>query len=137
MDTGHLWTRIALVVNGFLMAFMYPLNMLVREKPNWIWDAPARNMPLEHMLVAIYVTLGIFLIWSARNPLKAVSLIDFTIVSGAIHASVMAFDAWSIPQEAHHNALGGDVLGTYIAPITLALTHPYRFYLFPPKAAAA
>ena len=137
MRIEHLPSRIALVVNGFLMTVMYPLNMLVQEKPPWIWATPDRNLPMEHMLVAVYVTLGLFLIWSARDPLKALPLIDFTIVSGAVHASVMAFDAWSLPQEAHHLALRGDVMGTYLAPLTLALTHPRRFYLIPGKALAA
>lgn len=137
MRPDHLPARIALVVNGVLMAAIYPLNMLVLEKPNWIWATPARNMAQEHMLVAIYVTLGLMLIWAARNPLKAVPLIDFAILSGFVHATTMAWDAWVTPSETHHLALRADVLGTYIAPITLALTHPRRFYLFPERVQPA
>jgi hypothetical protein len=123
------WARIALILNGLSMIISYPLNMLVREKPGWIWDFPSRNMAMEHMLVAVYVTMGVFLIWSARDPLKALPFIDFVIVSGAIHATVMALDAQAMPGHGAHSMLGGDVLGTYLAPVTLLLTHPRRFYL--------
>ncbi len=128
--TDYLWARIALVLNGLSMVISYPLNMLVKENPGWIWNFPSRNMAMEHMLVAVYVTMGLFLIWSARNPLKAVPLIDFVIVSGAIHATAMLVDARAMPGHMVHTTLDGDVFGTYLAPITLLLTHPRRFYIF-------
>jgi len=135
MRSEYLPARIALVANGLAMMALYPLNMLVLERASWIWDYPNRNPPLEHMLVAIYVTMGAFLVWSARDPIKALSLTDFVIVSGAIHATTMAFDAAHIPGLSEHLAFRGDVMGTYVAPITLALTHPRRFYLFQWKGA--
>lgn len=128
--TKYLWARVALVLNGLAMVISYPLNMLVKEKPGWIWDFPSRNMAMEHMLVAVYVTMGLFLIWSSRNPVKAVPLIDFVIVSGAIHATSMLMDAQAMPGHMAHNMLDGDVFGTYLAPITLLLTHPRRAYIF-------
>jgi hypothetical protein len=132
-----LWARIALVLNGLSMVISYPLAMLVQEKPDWIWNFPSRNMAMEHMLVAVYMTMGVFLVWSARNPLKAVPLIDFVIVSGAIHATTMLVDAKSMPGHMIHMDPGGDVLGTYLAPITLLLTHPRRFYIFEKKGKPA
>jgi uncharacterized membrane protein YqjE len=132
--TEFLWARIAVILNGLSMVVLYPLNMLVDEAPSWIWNYPSRNMAMEHMLVAVYVTMGLFLIWSARNPLKAVPLIDFVIVSGVIHATTMFVDANSMPGHMAHTELGGDVIGTYLAPITLILTHPRRFYIFERKA---
>lgn len=98
--------------------------MMVLERTSWIWDAPSRNPPLEHMLVAVYVTMGAFLIWAARDPVRFLPL-----VSGAIHATTMAVDAWYTPGMVVQLAFRGDVIGTYIAPVTLALTHPRRFYL--------
>jgi hypothetical protein len=130
MKLDFRWTRIALVLNGLSMIISYPLNMLVYESPGWIWNFPSRNMAMEHMLVAVYVTMGFFLVWSARNPLKALPLIDFVIVSGAIHATSMFIDAHAMPGHMAHNMLDGDVFGTYLAPITLLLTHPRKFYLF-------
>ena len=130
MRSEYLWARIALAVNGVGMIAIYPLNMLVLERASWIWDYPSRNGPMEHMLVAIYVTMGFFLLWAARDPVRALPLIDFVIVSGAIHATVMAIDAAQTPVLSSHLAFRGDVMGTYIAPITLAITHPRQFYLF-------
>ena len=135
MQRNHLITRIALIANGIGMVVLYPLNMVVLERASWIWDSPSRNLPLEHMLVAIYVTMGAFLIWAARDPMKALPLIDFVIVSGAIHATTMAVDAWYTPGMVPHLAFRGDVMGTYVAPVTLALTHPRRFYLFAARTA--
>jgi hypothetical protein len=129
MRPEYLPARIALAANGLSMIVLYPLNMLVLERASWIWDYPDRNPSMEHMLVAIYVTMGAFLVWAARDPVKALPLIDFVIVSGAIHATTMAFDAGHIPGLSQHLAFRGDVIGTYVAPITLALTHPRGFYL--------
>lgn len=135
MRSEYLPARIALVANGLAMMVVYPLNMLILERASWVWDYPNRNMAMEHMLVAIYVTMGAFLVWAARDPVKALPLIDFVIVSGAIHATTMAFDAARMPGLSPHLEFRGDVMGTYLAPITLALTHPRRFYLFQWKRA--
>lgn len=135
MRPEYLPARIALVANGLSMMVMYPLNMLILERASWVWDYPNRNIAMEHMLVAIYVTMGAFLVWAARDPVRALPLIDFVIVSGAIHATTMAFDAARMPGLSEHLAFRGDVMGTYLAPITLALTHPRRFYLFQWKRA--
>jgi hypothetical protein len=129
MKIAHLPIRIALIFNGFGMIVLYPLNMLLLERSSWIWDDPSRNMAMEHMLVAIYVTMGAFLVWSVRDPIKALPLIDFVIVSGAIHATTMAVDAALMPTMHAHLAFRGDVMGTYAAPVTLALTHP-RLWLW-------
>ena len=107
MRTEYLAARIALILNGLGMVILYPVNMLVLERDSWIWNHPERNMAMEHMLVAVYVTLGLFLVWSARNPMKALPLIDFVIVSGAIHATVMAIDAAHMPGMAAHLAPRG------------------------------
>ena len=128
MRSEYLLARIALVANGIGMIAIYPLNMLVLERASWIWDYPNRNAPMEHMLVAIYVTMGFFLLWAARDPIRAMPLIDFVVISGAIHATVMAIDAAQTLSLSPH--LRGDVIATYIAPITLSLTHPRQFYLF-------
>ena len=129
------WARIALVLNGLSMIISYPLNMLIYENPGWIWNFPSRNMAMEHMLVAVYVTLGAFLVWAARDPVRALPLIDFVIVSGAIHATTMLIDAHSMPGHMAHNTLDGDVLGTYLAPVTLLVTRPGLFRRFGKRSA--
>ena len=135
MPKGLLVTRIALIANGIGMMLIYPLNMLLLERASWVWDYPSRHPAFEHMLVAIYVTMGAFLIWAARDPMRFLPFIDFVIVSGAIHATAMAIDAWNLPGMATHLAFRGDVMGTYFAPVTLALTHPRFFYLLKPRTA--
>jgi uncharacterized protein DUF6632 len=135
MQKGLLLTRIALIANGIGMILIYPLNMIVLVRASWIWDYPARHPAFEHMLVAIFVSMGAFLIWAARDPMRFLPFIDFVIVSGAIHATAMAIDAWQMPGMASHLAFRGDVMGTYFAPVTLALTHPRFFYLFKPSTA--
>ena len=124
------WCRVVLIINGLLLAVAYP-NSLFSSQLGWVWDVPGRNHAMENMIVAVYVTMGLFLIWSARNPIKALALIDFVIVSGFAHGTVMLIDAMRIPGEAEHLSLGADVFGTYIAPVSLALFHPRRFYLWP------
>jgi hypothetical protein len=56
MRREYLPARIALVANGISMIVLYPLNMLVFERPSWVWDYPEANLAMEHMLVAICVT---------------------------------------------------------------------------------
>jgi hypothetical protein len=135
MSKGFLVTRIALIANGIGMIVIYPLNMIVLERASWIWDYPNRHPAFEHMFVAIFVSMGAFLIWAARDPVRFLPFIDFVIVSGAIHGTIMAIDAWQMPGMAPHLAFRGDVMGTYFAPVTLTLTHPRFFYLFKPRTA--
>jgi hypothetical protein len=49
----------------------------------------------------------------------------------------MYIDANAMPGHMIHNALGGDVFGTFLAPITLLFTHPRRAYIFEKKAVTA
>lgn len=41
------------------------------------------------MILAIYATLGVFLLLAARNPIAHRSLIWFTVWSSIVHAGVM------------------------------------------------
>lgn len=119
---------------GMLLAFvgysiLYPLNMLVLAKPGWIWDYPARNFAMEHMLVVNYVVLGGCFLIGARDPVLYLPLIDFTIVFNILHGTMMLIDALGYPNHSAHLRLGGDVPATYIIPIVLIAIHPKRFYL--------
>lgn len=118
---------IALLANGIGMLILYPTNLLI-GRYGWVWDFPSRHLAFEHMLVAVYATLGVFLILAARDPLRFEPLINFTIVSGTLHATVMLFDALHIPGMHTHLHWRGDVMGTYLAPATLTIFHPRRFW---------
>lgn len=117
--------RGALFLNGFAMFVLYPNAMLINEQASWIWDEPARNMAMERMIVAVYMTMGVFLMYSALRPMRNLSFVNFVIVSGFVHATVMLYDAMNLPGEDIHLHPDGDVIGTYIAPVTLLLLHPY------------
>ncbi len=85
-------TRIAMIVIGVAMAIKFPFD-LASERSGWVWDYPARNFAMEHMIVAVYVTMGLFLILGARDPVRYLPFVDFVIVSSVAHASVMLYDA--------------------------------------------
>ncbi len=125
-DKQYRWTRIAMVFVGLAFAVLYPRALLGND-PGWMWNTPQRNLPFEHMLIAMYFVHGLFLIWGARDPIRYLPLIDFTIVANIVHGTVMS-DATRLGLTANLQ-LGGDVPGTFIGPLLLLLTHPRMFYL--------
>jgi hypothetical protein len=127
VDSKDVAGSIAMIAMGAGMLILYPKNLLIGQE-GWIWDYPNRHVAFEHMLAAVYATLGVFLIWGARDPERYIPLINFTIVSGAIHATAMWIDAVKMPGMHNHLSLRGDVIGTYLAPIVLTLLHPRRPY---------
>jgi len=124
----HRASSIAMVAMGVGYAVLYPKSLLLSQA-GWVWDYPGRNVAFEHMFIAVYVTLGLFLIWGARDPVRFLPLIDFTIISGAFHATAMLVDALRTPGMGDHLGIAGDVPGTYLAPVVLLIFHPRRFYL--------
>jgi hypothetical protein len=97
--------RIALLLIGItFIVGIYPLTLLWPS--GWAWT-PAQPEYLQ-MILAIYATLGVFLIRAARDPLNHLSLIWFTVWSSVAHALVMAIHA--IREPAEHGHLPGDVL---------------------------
>jgi len=74
--------QVVLVVVGLLFAAtVYPLVVFVRQEPALA------------MMLSLYVTLGIFLLFAARNPSAHRSLIAFTAWSSFAHAGLMAMQA--------------------------------------------
>jgi hypothetical protein len=70
------------------------------------------------MILAIYATLGVFLLRAARDPMANLSLIWFTVWSSVVHALVMAVQALRDPTERGH--LPGDVLVLLLVGVGLA-----------------
>jgi len=86
--------KVVLVVVGLLfLAAVYPLIMFLSREPALA------------MMLSLYVTLGIFLLLAARDPLAHRSLIAFTAWSSFAHATVMAV------QEYLHKIERGELLG--------------------------
>ena len=62
------------------------------------WGRPRVSaVAMEHMLYAVYVTLGIFLIGLARERERALPLINWVIVANLVHATVMLVHALGMP----------------------------------------
>jgi hypothetical protein len=75
--------KVVLVVVGLIFCGLaYPLMMFVKQEPALA------------MMLSVYVTLGIFLLLAARDPLANRSLIAFTAWSSFAHAALMAVQAF-------------------------------------------
>ena len=108
----------ALLVFGVTFLLVYPL---MRFWPSgWAWT-PGQS-EYEQMIVGIYATLGIFLIWASRRPQAHLSLIWFTVWSSLVHGAIMAVQAAVDTSERGH--LAGDVPALFIAAALLAYLTP-------------
>ena len=106
---------IALIVFGaFLVVGVYPLM-------NWLWPAgwawEPRQTEYEQMIAGVYATLGVFQLLAAREPLAHRSLIQFTIWSSVVHATIMAVQAGHDHTERAN--LVGDVPALYAMAFVL------------------
>jgi hypothetical protein len=112
--------QVVLVVVGIIFVVgIYPLTILWPS--GWAWHMDGPSMYLQ-MILGIYATLGVFLVLAARNPLKNLSLIWFTIWSSVVHGGIMA--AQSIVYPEHRGHLFGDVPALLIIAVVLALVTP-------------
>jgi hypothetical protein len=110
--------RISLIVFGIAFLLIYPLMIIWPS--GWSWQ-PGQH-EYEQMIIGIYATLGIFLLWAARNPEAHLSLIWFTAWSSAVHGGIMAVQALVDPAERGH--LPGDVAALLLVAVVLALLTP-------------
>ncbi len=110
---------ILLTIVGLIFVFgIYPLTRLWPS--GWSWDPPQAEY--LQMILGIYATLGIFLLLAARDPLRHLSLIWFTVWSSLVHAGIMAVHSFSDPIERGH--LVGDVAALVIVASALAALTP-------------
>lgn len=114
----HKALRISLIVFGIAFLMIYPLMIIWPS--GWSWQ-PSQH-EYEQMIVGIYATLGIFLLWASRNPEAHLSLIWFTAWSSAVHGGIMAVQAIVDPAERGH--LPGDVAALLLVAVVLALLTP-------------
>jgi hypothetical protein len=118
------YLKLALRVVGIIAIFgFYPLTVLWPS--GWSWSS-GRSEYLE-MIIAIYATLGVFLLVASRNPTQHLSLISFAIWSSIVHGAVMAVQSILNPMHIHH--LYGDVPGLFIIAAALAFLSPTAFRL--------
>ncbi len=114
MNEHNRYLRIALVAVGIAFLLIYPLTKIWPS--GWVWQ-PDQSESLQ-MIIGVYATLGIFLLWAARKPEDHLSLIWFTIWSSLVHGSIMAVQAVIDPAERGH--LVGDVPAMILVAIVLA-----------------
>jgi uncharacterized membrane protein len=114
MNEHNRYLRIALVVVGIAFLLIYPLTKIWAS--GWVWQ-PDQSESLQ-MIIGIYATLGIFLLWASRKPEDHLSLIWFTIWSSVVHGLIMAVQAVIDPAE--HGHLVGDVPAMILVAIVLA-----------------
>jgi hypothetical protein len=122
-DTTRLkYLRIALVLVGIIFIVGLYLLMIVWPSGGWTWHTGHSDYPL--MIVGVYATLGVFLLRAARSPLDHLSLIWFTVWSSVVHAGIMAFQSFEMPQNRGH--LFGDVPALFIVAAVLGFLTPRR-----------
>ena len=116
--------KLALRVVGIVATFgFYPLTVFWPS--GWAWSS-GRSEYLE-MIIAIYATLGVFLLIAARKPNQHLSLVSFFIWSSIVHGAVMGVQAMQNPMHVHH--LYGDVPALFIVAAVLAFLSPQAFRL--------
>ena len=112
------YLQIALLLIGGLFLFLYPLMQL--WPAGWVWLP--RQHEYEQMMIGVYATLGIFLIWASRRPEAHLSLIWFTFWSSLVHGIIMCTQAIIDPAERGH--FKGDVAALFIAVVLLGWLTP-------------
>lgn len=89
----------------------------------WVWPSGwSWGVGHSHywpMILGVYATLGVFLIWASRDPLAHRSLIWFTVWSSVVHALIMAVMGATDPAEAGH--LVGDVPALLLVAVGLGI----------------
>ena len=119
------YLKIALYGFGAFFVFgLYPMMMWIWPG-GWAWTP--RQPEYEQMIMGLYATLGVFLLWAARNPLEHRSLLWFTIWSSIVHAGIMLVQA--LADETERANLLGDVPALFLVAAVLG-------YLMPRKKAA-
>ena len=116
------YLQLALRIFGVIAIFgFYPLTVLWPS--GWAWST-GRSEYLE-MIIAIYATLGVFLIIAARSPNQHLGLVSLAIWSSIVHGAVMAIQSVLNPMHVHH--LYGDVPALFIIAAVLAFLSPLAF----------
>ena len=117
-ESRRRYLKIVLMLVGIAFLLIYPLMHLWPS--GWAWT-PAQS-EYEQMIVGVYATLGVFLLWASRRPEAHLSLIWFTVWSSLVHGGIMAVQAVVDPSE--HGHLVGDVPALFVVAIVLAVLTP-------------
>jgi len=116
------YLKIALYVFGVIFIVGVPAMMMWIWPSGWGWTPPQPEY--EQMIMGIYVTLGIFLVRAAKNPMADASLIWFTVWSSIVHAGIMLVQA--IVDETERVNLLGDIPALFLVAVVLWYLMPKR-----------
>lgn len=116
------YLRIALIIFGLILIFGL-IPALLFWPSGWRW-MPHQTM-YEQMIVGIYITLGVFLLLAAKNPLQNLSLIWFAVWSSFVHGGIMLIQALVYEHEIGH--LLGDVPALLLMGIIFAILTPRHY----------
>jgi hypothetical protein len=117
-DSRRSYLQTALFAFGVAFLVVYPLMQLWPS--GWAWT-PGQH-EYEQMIVGIYATLGVFLIWASREPEAHLSLIWFTVWSSVVHGGIMAVQA--VVDSSEHGHLVGDVPALFLVAVVLGVLTP-------------
>ena len=109
------YLTVALYLFGAIFVVGVPVMMLVIWPSGWGWS-PAQP-EYEQMIMGIYITLGIFLIRAAKDPMANASLIWFAIWSSVVHAGIML--AQAVVDETEHANMLGDIPALFFVAFVL------------------
>jgi Family of unknown function (DUF6632) len=113
------YLRIALLLVGLIFIVgIYPLTIIWPS--GWSWHTG--HSDYLQMILGLYATLGVFLLFASRKPLAHLSLIWFTVWSSVVHGGIMAAQSLANPEHMGH--LCGDVLALLGVGAVLALLTP-------------
>ncbi len=116
------YLRIALWIFGIIFIFgVFPMMQWIWPS-GWSWEP--RQPEYEQMIVGMYVTLGVFLIRAAKNPMEHLSLIWFTVWSSLVHGGIMFIQA--IADQTERMNLAGDVTALLLVAIVLCVLTPRK-----------
>ena len=113
------YLKTALYAVGGIFVVGVPLLMTVW--PDGFGWEPAQS-EYEQMIMGVYITLGVFLIFAAKDPLANRSLIWFTVWSSVVHGGIMLVQA--IVDDTERANLVGDVPALLIVGALLAFLMP-------------
>jgi len=115
------YLRVALVAVGLIFIFGIYFLMMNYWPSGWRWSP--HQPEYEQMILGLYATLGMFLLYASKHPLRHLSLIWFTVVSSIVHAAIMLAQSLRMPAE--HGHLYGDIPALLIVAAVLGLLTPW------------
>jgi len=116
------YLKIALYVFGIIFIIGIPAMLMWIWPSGWGWTPPQPEY--EQMIMGVYITLGIFLVRAARDPLANASLIWFTIWSSIVHGGIMLVQA--LVDETDRTNLIGDIPALFLVAFVFWYLMPKR-----------